>query len=804
MALLSPLLRPLLRYWSRRVQPKTEGVTTLAGLRERVTVRWDPFAVPHLFAANERDLFLAQGFLHAQERLWQMDFNRRFHSGRLAEILGEWTVPWQEISIRFKDKTTVDLDYFIRLMGARRTVSASLSLLPQEILTVLEAYSEGVNRYIETHLKSMPVEFRLLRYQPEPWQPVDCLTIGKGFALLLSTALFTRLTVDALAGQLRGQEEKIKSLFPLYPDWGASITRMNSEVSADASLKLLRFINGTFYNSQWAAAGHGSNNWAIAPNRSADGTPILCNDPHLRMTLPPVWYLMGMESLPGSNEEDGYASWGASIPGSPCIYLGHNRRIAWGVTAALCDDVDLYREKIHPQDPNRYRVGDRWEEMESSEEKIRVRGGREIIKTLRFTRHGPVLSDCIGPSPTDEVLSLRWTALDRSEDFRVVYGVNRSRDWKEFQDSLSYQYAPSLNYLYADGAGNIGYCLSGKVPLRPHPPSLIPLPGWSGEFDWNGYVPFNELPRLYNPPEGIVATANNGIADDSYPYYLSSLYDPPYRIERIKELLMAKDKLSLEDLAKIQEDVVSLQAKRIIEVLRGDLEEIACEASPLGGAVQKLIHWDARCGSESSEAALYHVFYQRLMKNLLGPDLGEDLLIAFLELFNQAVAPTDQILADPGSPWFRTRSRHSLVRQSMEEAWGDLKGRLGNEPERWQWGDLHTLTLDHPLGRIGILAPFFSMGPFPAPGDLATVNSGFYRHSSPYAQVVGASLRMVLTPKDWTQSRVTLPSGQSGHPLSPHYRDQLKLWWSGGSISLNHKAEAMEKWPCLNLTPEDS
>ncbi len=730
-----------------------------------------------------------------------MDFNRRFHTGRLAEILGERIIPWQEISIRFKDKTTVDLDYFVRLMGVRRTACASLKLMPEEHLTRLEAYSEGVNRYIETHLNSLPVEFRLLRYQPDHWQPEDCLTIGKGFALLLSTSLFTRLTMEAIADRLKGQEDKIKSLLPHYPEWGSAITLYAPQTSSETSRKLLHFLSGTFYNSRWAAGGQGSNNWVIAPWRAADGKPILCNDPHLRMTLPPVWYLIRMEALPGNAQDDGYAVWGASIPGSPYIHVGHNRQIAWGVTAALCDDVDLYREKIHPRDPDLYQVLDRWEKIESTEEKILVRGGREVKKTFRFTRHGPVISDFTEPAATDEILALRWTALDLSQDFPAVYGVNRARDWNEFLHSLSHQSAPTLNYVYADREGNIGYSLCGKVPLRPHSPSLIPLPGWSGEFDWKGYIPFSALPRLYNPPEGIIATANNAIADTSYPHYLSALFDPHYRIQRIKDLLTTKEKFSLDDMAGFQEDVVSLQARRLIGVLRGDMEEIGGKEPGLRDPLRKLIQWDGRCGSESPEAALYHVFYNRLMKNLLGPDLGEELLLAYGELFNQSVEPMDQILGDPESPWFRPRTRLSLVEKSLQEAWAELKARLGDRTEQWKWGAFHTLTLDHPLGRVGILAPFFSLGPFPAPGDTVTINSGYYRHSFPYRQVVGTSLRLILTPGTWEQSRYILPSGQSGNALSRHYRDQLKLWWSGNYIRMDYSAQEMEEWSTLTLSP---
>lgn len=447
-----------------------QGSILIPGLKEKVKVLWGPYAVPHLFAANEQDLFMAQGYLHAQERLWQMDLSRHLLNGRLAEILGENAVPWKELSIQFCDKTLTDLDYFVRLMGIRRAACASLRLLPKEFVDRLLAYSQGVNRYIETHLRCLPLEFRLLRYQPEPWRPEDSLTIAKGFAFLLSTSLFTRLSLSVITDKLKDQEAKLKSLFPAYPEGDPTITRS----ALEAARGLLRFLSGTFQEGNWAVGSQGSNNWVIAPWRSSTGRAILCNDPHLRMTLPAIWYLMHLKAAPVGNQSDEFEVWGASIPGSPCIYLGHNRWIAWGVTAALCDDADLYRERIHPKEPDLYLVGDQWTKMECQEEKIRIRGGREVKKTIRLSRHGPIISDFMQEPAGGEALALKWSAHDASEEFLALYGINRACGWNEFLQSLSYQVAPTLNYVYADIQGNIGYSLAGRIPIRSPSRSLLP------------------------------------------------------------------------------------------------------------------------------------------------------------------------------------------------------------------------------------------------------------------------------------------------------------------------------------------
>jgi penicillin amidase len=378
---------------------------------------------------------------------------------------------------------------------------------------------------------------------------------------------------------------------------------------------------------------------------------------------------------------------------------------------------------------------------------------------------------------------VRWTAHEPGQELLAVYGINRARDWNEFLQSLSYQVAPTLNYVYADTEGNIGYTLAGRVPIR-NRYSLLPVPGWSNDFEWQGWVPFAELPRLYNPPEGLIATANNRIADASYPYYLSDLFEPPYRIHRIKELLTAKEKHSPDDMVGMQKDVVSVQASSMFQELRADIETAMRTYRSLKGPGERLIRWDGNCSENSPEASLSHVFHQRLMANLLGPDLGEELYLAYTEIFNQALAPIDQILKDPQSAWFSSRSRESIVERSLREAYRELSEMLGTDMDQWSWGKLHTVTMSHSLGRSKILAPFFSIGPFPSSGDGVTINMGFYRHSNPYRHIVGPSLRMIVDLSDLRRSRFVLSSGQSGHPFSPHYADQLELWRRGDYIHL--------------------
>ncbi|MGH7847107.1 MAG: penicillin acylase family protein [Candidatus Binatia bacterium] len=790
MGFASLILWPLLRYWARKAKPVRSGNSLLPALTKAVRVVWGPYAVPHLIAENEPDLFVAQGFVHAQERLWQMDFSRRFFCGRLAEIFGAKFLPARELPSGFKDATMADLDFFVRLMGIRQTAVSSLALLPDKLQGFLEAYSQGVNRFIETHRNLLPVEFRLLRYEPEPWRPEDCLTIGKGFALLLSTSLLTRLALTALAERLHGQESKLRSLYPSYPSQDPCITR----VSAESSKELLCFLNGTF------TAAQGSNSWVVASSRSATGKPILCNDTHLRMNLPSVWYLMHLKAHNPEAAADNFTVWGATVPGCPCVYIGHNASIAWGVTAALCDDADLYEEKIHPADLDLYLAAGEWKKMKHREEHIAVRGGAGVRRIIRSTRHGPLLSDFTSWGSSQQAMALKWTGQDPALEFQALYGINRARDWSEFLDSLELHVAPTLNYLYADISGNIGYSLAGKVPLRLRP-SLLPLPGWREDFEWQGYIPFAELPRLYNPPEGVIANANNSVADQSYPYYLSALFEPPYRIRRIREVLTAKNLYTLEDMAAIQRDIVSTLAQTTIAILKEDLEQAAVKEPTLAEHVNRLLAWDGSCSEGSDEAALFHVFHQRLMGNILEPDLGSELLRAYAEIFNQCLIPLEQILGDPQSPWFEQSPRAAIIGKSLREAVNVLSREFGAEKKSWGWGRLHALTLRHPLGQNQALAPFFSIGPVPSPGDAVTINMGFFSHANPYDQIVGPTLRMILDSANWGNSKFILVSGQSGHPFSRYYRDQFQLWQTGSFICLDQDPEKMVHRPVLILTP---
>jgi penicillin amidase len=792
---LDVLLRPLLRHFASPAAPQYQGEIRLRGLENDVKVSWQSPGIPHVFAAHERDLFFAQGYLHAQERLWQMDLNRRFLSGRTAELFGRFPVPPQELTTQFRGCDSVDVDHFMRLLGMRQAALNAAEVLGEDERARLESYSAGVNAFIESCGRRLPLEFRLLRYRPDPWCPEDTLTIGKGFAFLLSLALFTRLNALPIAAKLAEQPQKFADLYP--SDLGSDFT--TARAVWDATRSLWHFTTGLNSLGEGFTAGLGSNAWVISRERSDTGCALLCNDPHLRITLPSMWYLMHLCSGTGIANTEPYEVWGATLPGWPGVHVGHNRHIAWGVTAALCDDVELYREKIHRLEPDRYEIDGHWHVMSRNSESIKVKGEGTVHRIVRWTRHGPVISDFQQSRPGTEVISLRWTAHEANASFRALYKLNHARNWDQFLEALSHQVAPTLNVVYADNAGNIGFALAGKVPLRGRPPSLLPSEGWHSANEWRGFVPFDDLPRVFNPPEGVLANANNPIANQTYRFYLSKFFEPPYRVRRIYELIGAKRMHGIAEMATAQADKLSIHARDLIATLSEELTEIRDTASDVSAPAQCLLQWDGHCGADSIAATIFHVFHQRLLKNLVTPVLGEDLFITYVEIFNQSILPIENLLRIPGSPWLQGMSRAELVRSTLVEACDEIRQSLGPDSDRWQWGRLHTLTLGHPFSRISFLRPFFSAGPFPMGGDNFTLDLGFYRHSNPYQHIVGPSLRMIVEAGPKLRSLFILPSGQSGYPFSPHYLDQVARWQKHSYIELSQSHEEMRGWPLLTF-----
>jgi len=730
-------------YLTVRAFPRVSGTLAVAGLRASVEVIRDRWGVPHLFARNTHDLFFAQGFVHAQDRLWQMEFNRRVSSGRLSEIFGA---------------TTLQMDRFLRTVGLRRAAEAEWTAQETEAGAAAEAYAEGVNAFIAMYRGRLPVEFTLLRFRPEPWTPVDSLAYAKLMAWVLSGNWESEILRAHLVA--RFGREGMEVLMPPYPGENPVIAP-RADLAAFGDPAVLRALD-----LAPTRAGVGSNNWVVAGGRSATGAPLLANDPHLEAGMPSIWYEMHLQG-------GGINVAGATFPGTPGVIIGHNEQIAWGVTNAGPDVQDLYIERFHPTDPTRYLFRNRWEKATVIEERILVRGRRDPeVLPVRITRHGPILNGVVEGLPS--FLALRWTALDRSMILSSVARLNRARDWQEFREALRYWTVPAQNFVYADRVGNIGYQLPGRIPIRARGDGLLPVPGWTGEYEWTGEIPFERLPSWFNPVRGYIATANNRIVPPAYRYLIAHEWDPGFRAKRIEAMLAGKPKHDLADLQRIQLDVVSLPGQAMVRAL----ESVRVTEEPAAWMLAELRRWDGVLSADSGPAAVYEAFRVTLPRLIFADVLGPDLFKKYMERSDAWMLALASLLADPASPWWGSKGRDAVVAQALAEAFDLLEARLGAGRDAWTWGTLHVMRFEHPIGRIRVLGWVFNAAAPPTGGDGYTVNNGGF-NTRTFRQEVVASYRQIVDLADFDRSVAIHTTGQSGLPFHRHYKDFIPMWASG-------------------------
>ncbi len=728
----------------RRAGPETRGTLAVPGLREPVEVVRDRWGVPHVYARDARDLFLAQGYVHAQDRLWQMDLARRAAGGRLSEVFGG---------------TTLSADRLWRTLGARRVAGEELARLDPETAEALRAYASGVNAFLAARGGRIPIEFLLLRYRPEPWTPADSLVLGKLLAWTLDGTWRYQALRDRLLRRLG--PEGMRALLPPSPADTPVVLSGAGPGPADASEP------SRPPDLPPPPAGAGSNAWAVSGARTASGRPLLANDPHLVAQMPSIWYEMHLVGGP-------YNVAGATIPGAPGVIVGHNDEIAWGVTNAPADVQDLYVERFDAGDPTRCLYRGQWGPAVVVRERIAVRGRREpAVQDVRITRHGPVLSDAAGG--LDEPVALRWTALEPGTAAAAVLRVDRARTWAEFRDALRLWTVPAQSFVYADRRGNIGYQLAGRIPVRAAGDGLLPVPGWTGEHEWVGEIPFDRLPSRLNPRRGYVVSANNRVVTGAYPYHLSHEWDPGYRARRIEALLASTEGATPEDMRRIQLDLASLPAQETVRALR----DVHLPHPPEGALLRELRAWDGVVRPESRAAAVYEAFRTALAPLVFKEALGADLYGRYVERGEAWQPALIRLLETPASPWWTPRGRDAVVAEALARARQELTRRLGPDPSRWSWGRLHRMRFVHPLGRVPVLSWLLDADAPPTGGDLFTVNNGGFALDT-FAQVIVASYRQILDVGDWDRSLAIHTTGQSGLPLQAHYRDFVRPWARGG------------------------
>jgi penicillin amidase len=753
-SILGSVIRPALTLLSRTRLPQTQGSLRLNGLHAPVEILRDNLGIPHIFARNTRDVLFAQGFVHAQDRLWQMDFNRRLVQGRLSVLLGE---------------DALGFDRAMRTLGLRSVAEQEASLMQEQYRQDMQAYCDGVNACIAQG--RLPVEFTVLGYRPEPWQIADSLAFNKLMSWTLSANWESEVVRARLISRLGAEKTAELEL----DDCDAA------GLVLDAGGRALPGEERSF-SGPGPLDGVGSNNWVVSGQRSMSGQPIFANDMHLVLYAPAIWYENHI-SGGGLNLN------GVSLPGVPLIIAGHNGYVAWGYTNGFSDVQDLYEEHLRKSGDGQveYEYQGAWYPAEVHLETILVRGKKPVIEEVVKTRHGPIINQAILRGYEHEApLALRWTTFEPESTVKAVFKMNCATNCQEFHEALRDWSGPIQNTVYADTQGNIVYDLPGRIPIRARGDGSVPVPGWSGEYEWTGYIPFDELPHLVNPPKGYVVTANNQVVESTYPYFLSRDYVSNDRAQRIADLINGQEKLDIPSIQRMQFDQVSNHA-RILACLVGNLTGVEASMKEI---VMLMKAWDGKLAPSSPAGAVYEVLVRKVLALMIDGKLGE------MGPTYRGKGPNsglwgmhswewlEKMLANPASPWWDLGSgerRDDVLKLALKETIAFLQTELGSRPDNWAWGKLHQMSFRHILGRQPLLAATFDRGPYPIGGDGNTIWATFTSEFDlSHSYVVGPPFRFIADMADLAHARGLLAPGQSGHIASPHYADGIPAWFEQG------------------------
>ncbi len=748
--------------------PLKTGTLSFTELDAPVTIGFDSHGVPNITAASMHDGAFTMGFLHGQDRLWQLELARRVAGGRLSEFAGT---------------ATVEADRFLRRVGLRRLAEEEWTSTNGDAKVMLEAYAAGVNAARRT-ARRLPLEFRLLRgLEPEPWTPVDSLAIVKLLGLSLSLNWdVEKQRLDVL--QLLGPE-KAAELDVLYPEANPTILQDTVRHLSGAKLKNARNL---FQEAdRWLNFGKGgSNSWVLAGGRTESGSPLLCNDPHLLPSVPSQWYGAHIQV------EKDFESTGVTFPGMPFTLIGHNRNCAWGYTNSFADAQDLVVEEFDGPGYRRYRTEKGARPSKIIREIIRVRDSSDVVEDVIVTRHGPVVERIDASDRGSwKGLALQWTANPPGRNAEAMLRTQRAKDWESFRQAHAFLDAPSQNVVYADTEGHIGYFTCGRIPVRKRRPSGLPVPGWTGDALWERFLSDAEVPQLFDPPEECIITANNQIVGDGFPKYIGNDYMNGYRAKRIASLLDRRY-LTAQDMKELQLDIISLPAQESIRLLRG----LTCSGNA-ETVRQKLIAWDGAMDPGKEEPALFECFLRRLHEHALVPFCGDAwTAVAGFSLTHPVFGyPGNTIgrftpyllslwASDDTKLFQGVTSWSQVVEHALGDAATDHQS-LAKRVHSKKWGRIHHLTLLHPFGERWFLRLIFNVGPVPMPGSTDTVAASAFNPREPFATTMWApSWRQILDPGNWDLSSGIHYPGQSGQPGSRHYRDLMKRWLRNEQLPL--------------------
>jgi penicillin amidase len=768
-------------------QYQTEGESTLAGLKDPVTVVRDEKGMAYIYARRPEDAMVAYGFTAAQDRLFQMELTRLFATGRISEMIGE------------KGEA---LDTRMRTIGFHRHARRHAAILEPGTKNLVQKYLDGINAFIQNHPGEYPLEFKLAGIRPKPWDLADSLAV----LYLMSWDSAANIETEIIAQMLIEKVglEKAREIFPLninpdeerkgkvsYRGPSSEIARLNLASDKD----LLAFLEDR-------PLQFGSNNWVTGPRLSAGGKPIVSNDPHLdARVLPGPWYPCGLITPE-------FRWVGAGIPGLPAMVIGRNDHIAVGVTNAYGDAQDLYVETIDPQNPDRYLEGGQSLPFEIITEKLAVKdknspgGKREKEIKIRLTRRGPVVSGVLPGLKTDKVITLRWAPFETLGPLLGADRIMTAKSAEEVRQALSRFDIMMLNFVFADRDGNIGWIASGKLPIRSQGDGTIPYVVKDGKDNWVGWIPFEKNPQLHNPPKGWLGTCNHNTVGKDYPYYYSSHLSPSYRYRRLIQLTEKPGKKSTEDHWRFQRDSMNLMAREIAPIMakallaRQDTKELGEILSP----------WDYLDRTDLAAPAIFQAVYREFALLVFQDELGEDLAKAMLKDWYFWQERLQQMVLEGTSPWFDNvltpevkETRDDLFRQAALKARERLSSTLGQDPKEWKWGKMHTLEFVSPIRRKGFGKGWLGDGPYPFQGSGETLHRGIFAFQDPFKVIISASLRMVADLSDDDKILAVLPGGVSGRIFHPHAKDQIKAfingekvyWWFSDRAIQEHKKSTL-------------
>jgi len=777
-------------FFVKSTLPHRDGIVLVKGLDGVVEIMWDSWGVPHIFAETKDDLAFGMGYAMAQDRLWQMDMFRRVASGTLSEIIGE---------------AALESDSFARVMGFRRNAHTYIDTMSTEEIAYVESFLLGINTYIEANPKKLPVEFKILGYEPEPFTVADVVALTF-FQATASNGnyqfeLSRYLAVSELGGE-RGRELMCALTFhgpymslPGYDDpkegapasapWDTPILESASGPDPEVLAALVR-ANETFSLFTGLSCGtiH-SNCWAVSGDLTESGGAMLANDYHMPLLLPSMWYEVHISGA-------GIDAMGITLPGFPAIVAGHNRDIAWGATTTGADTQDLYMERLNPENPDEYLYNGEYVPFDVVIETIDYKGkeGMESLElVVRISRHGPIINDVIPEiDETAPPLALREVAGASEGAFSFCMEIVAASNWEEFLGALEDFGTPVWNWVYADKNGNVGYKNNGRIPIRGKGSGLEPVPGWDADYEWIGIIPFEMLPEVYNPDTGYIVTANNEIVDDSFPYHIQvSSAATPFRSMRIEELVRGTEKHTPGTMRDIQADMISgigpVVAGYVVEAVGNtpDVDERMEELSTL------LASWDGDASIDSPAQALAHEVFVVLVEKMFKEKISEDLYGRFASRPEYVAQVLLVMLSDDSYAWWYddvntgdVEGRDGLLIAALMDADAALIDSFGTaDVAEWAWGDIHTLGFTHALGVVPPFKWFWNVDPRPFGGDFSTVNPGNHLNiaEKPYAVTNGSSMRHIIDFGDFDSGSFVITTGESGRWLDPHYRDQAPLWF---------------------------